>query len=247
MTDYVATRWYRSPELLLGYTDYGPEVDMWAIGCIMGELSDGQPLFPGDSEMDQLYLIQKVLGPLTKEQMESFNKNPRFIGLKFPEITKPETLEKRYMTSLSKKALQLMIGLLKMDPSERLTGEQALRHAYFDDIREPEVEEELSSLIAPVQRPIYSSQSRITSYGQKFGTTYLQSQLIQPGIGLTNQRQNGSVSQVNTSSNSSSNAILNSNRFAFFVFLFCLLTLDLQGTNARAIKTPRAAKHVEWN
>jgi cyclin-dependent kinase-like len=57
MTDYVATRWYRSPELLLGYTDYGPEVDMWAIGCIMGELSDGQPLFPGDSEMDQLYLI----------------------------------------------------------------------------------------------------------------------------------------------------------------------------------------------
>ena len=41
LTDYVATRWYRSPELLLGYTDYGPEVDMWAIGCIMGELSDG--------------------------------------------------------------------------------------------------------------------------------------------------------------------------------------------------------------
>ena len=73
--------------------------------------------------MDQLYLIQKVLGPLTHEQMESFNKNPRFVGLKFPEIVKPETLEKRYMTSLSTKALQLMIGLLKMDPAERLTGE----------------------------------------------------------------------------------------------------------------------------
>lgn len=67
LTDYVATRWYRSPELLLGYSEYGPEVDMWAIGCIMGELSDGQPLFPGDSEMDQLYLIQKVLGPLTED------------------------------------------------------------------------------------------------------------------------------------------------------------------------------------
>jgi hypothetical protein len=105
--------------------------------------------------------------------MESFNKNPRFVGLQFPHIAKPETLEKRYMTSLSKKALNLMIGLLKMDPAERLTGEQALRHPYFDDIREPEVEEELCSLIAPVQRPIYSSQSRITSYGQKFGTTYM--------------------------------------------------------------------------
>jgi cyclin-dependent kinase-like len=106
-----------------------------------------------------------VLGPLTKDQMESFNKNPRFVGLKFPEITKPETLEKRYMTGLSKKALQLMIGLLQLDPADRLTGEQALRHPYFDDIRDPDLEEELSSLIAPVQRPIYSSQSRISSYG----------------------------------------------------------------------------------
>jgi len=65
MTDYVATRWYRSPELLLSDTDYGKPVDIWAIGCIMGELTDGQPLFPGDNEIDQLYLIQKVMGPLT--------------------------------------------------------------------------------------------------------------------------------------------------------------------------------------
>lgn len=91
-----------------------------------------------------------------------------------------------------------MIGLLKMDPAERLTGEQALRHPYFDDIREPEVEEELTSLIAPVQRPIYSSQSRITSYGTKFGTTYMPGQLIQPGIGLGNQRQNGSTCKERT-------------------------------------------------
>ena len=51
ITDYVATRWYRSPELLLGGM-YGKEVDIWAIGCILGELSDGQPLFPGDTEID---------------------------------------------------------------------------------------------------------------------------------------------------------------------------------------------------
>lgn len=62
-----------------------------------------------------------------------------------------------------------MCGLLKMDPSERLTSEQALMHVYFDDIREPEVEQELKALVTPVTRPIYSSQSRITSYGQKFG------------------------------------------------------------------------------
>jgi cyclin-dependent kinase-like len=95
LTDYVATRWYRAPELLLGSTKYGRPVDIWAIGCIMGELVDGQPLFPGESEIDQLYVVQKVLGPLTPEQMEMFLRNPRFLGLKFPDMSKPETLEKR--------------------------------------------------------------------------------------------------------------------------------------------------------
>ena len=62
---------------------------MWAIGCIMGELVDGQPLFPGESEIDQLFLIQKVLGPLTPDQMEMFLKNPRFVGLKFSQPSQP--------------------------------------------------------------------------------------------------------------------------------------------------------------
>lgn len=67
MTDYVATRWYRSPELLLS-DRYSKEVDIWAIGCIMGELTDGEPLFPGESEIDQLFEIQKILGALTPFQ-----------------------------------------------------------------------------------------------------------------------------------------------------------------------------------
>lgn len=59
-----------------------------------------------------------MLGSLTKDQFESFNKNPRFVGLKFPaDITKPETLEKKYTGKLSRKALSLMCGLLKMDPA----------------------------------------------------------------------------------------------------------------------------------
>ena len=75
---------------------------------------------------------------MTHEQQESFNKNPRFLGLKFPaDVTKLETLEKKYTGKLSKNALSLMQGLLKMDPAERFTGEQALAHPYFDDIRDP--------------------------------------------------------------------------------------------------------------
>ena len=66
---------------------YGKAVDIWAIGCIMGELSDGQPLFPGESEIDQLYVIQKILGPLPSYQMNLFHKNPRFSGLKVSGFT----------------------------------------------------------------------------------------------------------------------------------------------------------------
>jgi cyclin-dependent kinase-like len=61
-TDYVATRWYRAPELLVGDTLYGREVDVWAVGCLMAEMMTGNPLFAGDSDIDQLFLITKALG-----------------------------------------------------------------------------------------------------------------------------------------------------------------------------------------
>uniref|UniRef100_A0AAZ3NU52 Protein kinase domain-containing protein n=1 Tax=Oncorhynchus tshawytscha TaxID=74940 RepID=A0AAZ3NU52_ONCTS len=92
-TEYVATRWYRSPELLLG-------------GAVC--LSDGQPLFPGESEIDQLFTIQKVLGPLPAEQMKLFYNNPRFHGLRFPSVNHPTTLERRYLAILSGLMLDLM-------------------------------------------------------------------------------------------------------------------------------------------
>lgn len=140
MTDYVATRWYRSPELLLS-DRYGCEVDIWAIGCIMGELTDGEPLFPGESEVDQLFEIQKILGALTPVQQEQFAKNPRFIGFKFPDVTKPETLDKKYSGKLSKEGLELMKGLLCMEPKDRLTAKQALMHPFFDGLRTSAEEE----------------------------------------------------------------------------------------------------------
>ena len=70
-----------APEMVR-HKEYTKSVDMWAIGCIMGELYDGQPLFPGESEIDQLYIIQRMLGPLTAEQNDLFLRNPRFVGLK---------------------------------------------------------------------------------------------------------------------------------------------------------------------
>eukprot|EP00347_Sterkiella_histriomuscorum_P018635 403344766 len=140
LTDYVATRWYRAPELLLT-PNYGKEVDIWAIGCILGELTDGEPLFPGESEIDQLFCIQKIMGPLTHQQQEEFKTNPRFIGYKFPDsITKPETLERRYVGKLSKKAMNLMKAMLEMDPSARISAIESLADPYFDGLRDADVE-----------------------------------------------------------------------------------------------------------
>ncbi|XP_021364336.1 cyclin-dependent kinase-like 5 isoform X1 [Mizuhopecten yessoensis] len=129
-TDYVATRWYRSPELLLG-SAYGKSVDIWSIGCIMGELCDGQPLFPGESEIDQLYVIQKVMGQLPSEQMNMFFHNPRFSGLKFPSVTKPQMLQKRYQGVLSSVYLDFMENTLQLDPTDRFLIEECINHQAF--------------------------------------------------------------------------------------------------------------------
>uniref|UniRef100_A0A667YCQ1 Cyclin-dependent kinase-like 5 n=1 Tax=Myripristis murdjan TaxID=586833 RepID=A0A667YCQ1_9TELE len=133
-TEYVATRWYRSPELLLG-APYGKAVDMWSVGCILGELSDGQPLFPGESEIDQLFTIQKVLGPLPPEQMKLFYNNPRFHGLRFPAVNHPQTLERRYLGIVSGALLDLMKSLLLLSPTERFLTEQSLNHHAFQTQR----------------------------------------------------------------------------------------------------------------
>lgn len=131
LTDYVATRWYRSPELLITNGAYGPEVDYWAIGCIMGELADGRPLFPGEDETDQLHCIQKVMGNLPDDQVDMFYNNPLYVGRQLLDVQKPETLEKRYMGKLPKMAINFMKGLLELNPRKRLCGERVFKHPYF--------------------------------------------------------------------------------------------------------------------
>ena len=147
LTDYVATRWYRAPELLLGppfeseggkivRSMYGPEIDIWAIGCLMAELVDGEPLFAGDSDIDQLEKIQKALGRITSKQMKMFLINPANAGYCFPFDNEPlETLKSRYGRYLNSKEEDFLVKMLKMDPEKRPTGEDCLSHPYFADIR----------------------------------------------------------------------------------------------------------------
>ena len=146
MTDYVATRWYRSPELLLNEGYYGFEVDYWSIGCIMGELTDGNPIFPGEDEIDQLNCIIKILGNLPPKLVDSFNINNNFNHKKLTFCHHPYGLSNLYYGKLSNLAIDFMQGLLQLDKEKRLNGDNVLKHKYFQgylDNQSEEIEKEM--------------------------------------------------------------------------------------------------------
>lgn len=87
---------------------------MWAIACIMAELADGDPLFPGDSEIDQLFVIQKMLGPITKAHLKVFFNNPRFNGLQFPDMSRPDTLNSRYHHVIPSKHIRFLNAMVRL-------------------------------------------------------------------------------------------------------------------------------------
>lgn len=88
---YICSRYYRAPELIFGATNYSTNIDIWSTGCVMAELMLGQPLFPGESGIDQLVEIIKVLGTPTREQIKTMN--PNYMEHKFPQI-KPHPFSK---------------------------------------------------------------------------------------------------------------------------------------------------------
>ncbi|XP_067671189.1 cyclin-dependent kinase-like 2 isoform X2 [Haliotis asinina] len=129
-TDYVATRWYRAPELLVGDTKYGRAVDIWAIGCLLAEMLTGEPLFPGDSDIDQLYHIVKCFGNLTPRHREVFLRNPLFVGMRLPEVREVIPLEKKF-NRISSLSLDLLKQCLRRDPDDRPTCSDLLKHEMF--------------------------------------------------------------------------------------------------------------------
>lgn len=99
----------------------------------MGELLDGEPLFAGDSDLDQLYRVQQIMGPMAHSHQYMFYANPHNTGIVF-NIKQPMTLSARYRGKVSDVELSFMSGLLEMDPDKRLTGEQCLQHPYLVDL-----------------------------------------------------------------------------------------------------------------
>jgi len=128
-TEYVSTRWYRAPEVLMRSRNYSAPVDVWAVGCIMAELYTLTPLFPGSSELDEIFKICQVLGVPTKEEWtEGYQLGSKF-NFRWPQITGIGL--KEAVPNASPEAMQLMSDMLSWNSRKRPTASQALRYPYF--------------------------------------------------------------------------------------------------------------------
>jgi len=139
LTDYVATRWYRAPEILLGSTNYTKGVDMWSVGCILGELLGGKPMFPGTSTMNQLDRIIEVTGRPSPADIEAIQSEFAATMLDSLPDVEPRSLQSMYPNA-SEDAIDLLRKLLMFNPDKRITAEQALEHPYLAQFHNPEDE-----------------------------------------------------------------------------------------------------------
>ncbi|SCV70139.1 BQ2448_1533 [Microbotryum intermedium] len=132
-TNCVVTRWYRPPELLLGQTKYHTAVDMWGVGCVMAEMFHKRPIFPGDSDTNQIALIAKWCGAPSEQSMPGFKELPGCEGVK--EFTGPANNDEIRNRAIKWEAGEtfgdLLAQILVLDPDQRLTARQALDHDWF--------------------------------------------------------------------------------------------------------------------
>ncbi|THD27019.1 Mitogen-activated protein kinase [Fasciola gigantica] len=136
LTEYVATRWYRAPEIMLNSKGYTKSIDIWSVGCIFGEMFSSKPLFPGKHYVDQLSLILGVLGyPKKEDQAWIVNTNARRFVEKFKN-SPGKALKDVYPTA-DAKAIDLLGKLLNFNPFTRITVEEALAHPYLECYYDP--------------------------------------------------------------------------------------------------------------
>ncbi|KAG1795666.1 kinase-like domain-containing protein [Suillus plorans] len=128
-THEVVTLWYRAPEVLLGSRHYSTAIDMWSVGCIFAEMvMRGSPLFPGDSEIDQIFKIFRILGTPSEETWPGVTQLPDYKDT-FPRWSKQEL--KGVVPNLDEQGLDLLAHTLTYDTAKRISAKRALSHPYF--------------------------------------------------------------------------------------------------------------------
>ncbi|KAI8896028.1 kinase-like domain-containing protein [Globomyces pollinis-pini] len=130
-THEVVTLWYRAPEVLLGSKLYSTTIDVWSIGCIFAEMVLKTPLFPGDSEIDQLFRIFRILGTPNENIWPGASELPDFKE-NFP-LWSPKPMSSVFPT-LEESGRDLIQKMLVYSPGNRISAKRALLHPYFDDL-----------------------------------------------------------------------------------------------------------------
>ncbi|XP_065351367.1 cyclin-dependent kinase 1-like [Cloeon dipterum] len=130
-THEVVTLWYRAPEILLGSTRYSCPVDIWSIACIFGEMANRKPLFQGDSEIDQLFRIFRILRTPNEDIWPGVSQLPDYKAT-FPQWSQ-NTLAS-YVPTMDAKGIDLMQKMLAFNPMGRVSAKVAVKHPYFDDL-----------------------------------------------------------------------------------------------------------------
>jgi len=139
MTEYVCTRWYRAPEVLCSWNDYSGAIDIWSIGCILGEMLMRKPLYPGHNTQHQLDLIIGLLGSPEGEELQKIpNEKCRKFIKSLPKT--PARPFGEFFTDATEPAQDLLTMMMKWDPNSRITVEEALGHHYLQDLHCPEDE-----------------------------------------------------------------------------------------------------------
>jgi cell division cycle 2-like protein len=142
LTQLVVTLWYRAPELLLGTPNYGTEVDMWSVGCIMGELLLKSPILPGTNEVDQLSRIFNLCGLPEEKSWPAFYRLPNAPSLKLPrEQRSKQAFDRARFPFLSSAGVDLLSSLLSLNPDHRPTAKEVLDHEYFSEQPKPKPSE----------------------------------------------------------------------------------------------------------
>lgn len=134
---YICSRYYRAPELIFGAVNYTHVVDNWSMGCVIGELVQGTPMFPGENGVDQLVQIIKVLGTPTKIQLASMNPNHTHDSFRFPHIGLKswDKVLTRLKDIGEEDGIELISNILQYDPNSRWNSAQILSSRFFDDLR----------------------------------------------------------------------------------------------------------------
>jgi len=143
LTDYVATRWYRAPEILLGSTDYTEAVDVWSVGCIIGELYLGKAIFPGLSTINQLTRIMEYTGRPSAEDIEVIKSNFAPTMLETMSVTEVRQWDDMFPLGAPDDCIDLLSKSLAFNPNKRIDILGSLAHPYVAQFHEEGIDDEI--------------------------------------------------------------------------------------------------------